>query len=70
MFLLSFVFNGLDRRNEQIFQLVSYKYVYFSARTVFTYLTARFTAVSKIKCPLSGAKTLVQYLNTGMFLLG
>ncbi len=33
------------------------------------YLTARFTAVSKRNVPLSGAKTQVQYVNPGTYLL-
>ncbi len=54
----------------QIFQPGLIQICVLFCKTVFTYLTARFTTVSKIKCTLSGAKTLVQYVNTGMFLLG
>ncbi len=47
----------------------SHKNTYLCALSVrhrFMYLTARFTSF-KEKCPLSGAKTRVKYVNPGMF---
>lgn len=44
------------------------KYIPF-CNTVFTYLTARFVAISKRNISWVGAKTQVQYVNFGTFLL-
>ncbi len=48
----------------------SHKNTYLCVLTVrhrLTYLTVRFARSFKEKCPLSGAKTLVKYVNAGTF---